>query len=139
GLSEQRLFEQIRQIEKVNSRLRGITVLASAEVDILEDGRLDYSNGVLKELDLTVCSIHSRFALDKDRQTERLMRAMDNPCFNILGHATGRLLLQREGYGLDIERLITHAKQRDCYFEINCSPNRLDLSDEHARMCKEAG
>jgi DNA polymerase (family X) len=94
---------------------------------------------VLKELDLTIRSIHSKFALRPSEQTERIMRAMDNPYFNILGHATGRLLLRREGYDPDIERLIAHAKDCGCYFEINSNPNRLDLSDEHARWVKDAG
>src|SRR5204862_883980 len=114
-------------------------ILKSAEVDILEDGRLDYSNSVLKELDLTVCSIHSRFAINREQQTERIMRAMDNPYFTILGHATGRLLTRREGYEIDIERVIGQAKTNGCFFEINSSPDRLDLSDEHANMAKDAG
>ncbi len=139
GLSEKRLYEQIKAIDRVNSRPSQITILKSAEVDILEDGRLDYPDALLKELDLTICSIHSRFALDPNKQTERIMRAMDNRYFSILGHATGRLLLQREGYEPDIERLIAHAKDCGCFFEINSSPNRLDLSDTRARMAKEAG
>jgi DNA polymerase (family X) len=139
GLSEKRLRAQHKTIDRINGRLKGITVLKSAEVDILEDGGLDYPNSLLKEFDLTVCSIHSKFALDKQRQTERLMRAMDNPFFNILGHATGRLLLRREGYEIDIERLFEHARECGCYFEINSNPNRLDLSDEHAKIAKDAG
>lgn len=139
GLSEGRLREQLKKIDKLNVKLRGITILKSAEVDILEDGSLDYSDSILKELDLTICSIHSRFALNSHVQTERIMRAMDNPHFNILGHATGRLLLKRPGYAPNIQRLIEHAAQCGCYFEINSSPDRLDLSDEHARSAKEAG
>src|SRR5215211_8269697 len=79
GLTEKRLREHIRAIDKLNARLKGFRILKSAEVDILEDGRLDYSNAMLKELDLTICSIHSRFSLDKEQQTERILRAMDNP------------------------------------------------------------
>jgi DNA polymerase (family 10) len=139
GLTEERLFEQIRLIDQFNRRAKKLVVLKSAEVDILEDGTLDYSNAVLRELDFTICSIHSRFALDKDRQTARILRAMDNPFFNILGHATGRLLLSREGYEIDMEKILQHAQANGCYFEINSSPNRLDLSDEHARMAKELG
>lgn len=139
GLSEQRLRQHIKAIDMLNARLSGIQILKSAEVDILEFGDLDYSNAMLKELDFTICSIHSRFGRNKQQQTERIMRAMDNPYFTILGHATGRLLLKREGYELDIERIIGHAKDRSCYFEINPSPDRLDLSDEHAKMAKEAG
>src|SRR5262249_23753592 len=108
-------------------------------VDILEDGRLDYPPSVLKELDLTICSIHSRFNLDRQRQTERILRAMDDRYFKILGHATGRMLLKRPGYELDMERIIEHAKQAGCCFEINANPNRLDLSDVHARLAKERG
>ncbi len=139
GLTESRLLKHIKAIDKLNAKLRGFRILKSAEVDILQDGRLDYSDAVLKELDLTVCSIHSRFALNKQQQTERILRAMDNPYFTILGHATGRLLLKREGYELDMGRVIKHAKANGCFFEINSSPDRLDLSDEHAKMAKEAG
>ncbi len=139
GLSEKRLFAHIKAIDKLNARLKGLTILKSAEVDILEDGSLDYSDAALKELDLTICSIHSRFALDKQRQTERILRAMDNPYFNFLGHATGRLLLKREGYEVDMERIMEHAKDRGCFFEINSSPDRLDLSAEHARLAKQRG
>jgi DNA polymerase (family 10) len=139
GLSEKRLLQHVKAIDKLNGRLKGFRILKSAEVDILEDGPLDYSNAVLKQLDFTICSIHSRFGLNREQQTERILRAMDNPYFSILGHATGRLLLKREGYELDIERIIDHAKAAGCLFEINSSPDRLDLSDEHAKLAKEAG
>src|SRR6185295_5294761 len=109
------------------------------EVDILIDGSLDYPNSLLRELDYTVCSIHSRFGLDKHKQTERILRAMDNRYFNILGHATGRLLLKRQGYEVDMVRLIEHAKETGCFFEINSSPDRLDLSDEHAQLARNQG
>jgi DNA polymerase (family 10) len=139
GLSEKRLLQHIKAIDRLNAKLMGLTILKSAEVDILDDGRLDYPKHILKHLDLTICSIHSRFALDKEQQTTRILRAMDNPYFNILGHATGRLLLKREGYQIDIERVIKQAKANSCFFEINSSPDRLDLSAEHARLAKEAG
>lgn len=139
GLTEKRLREHMRNIDKANAQLKGIRIIKSAEVDILEDGRLDYSNSILKELDFTICSIHSRFNLNKQQQTKRILRAMDNPYFTILGHATGRLLLKREGYELDIERILNHARSAGCYVEINSSPDRLDLSDEHARLAKERG
>jgi DNA polymerase (family X) len=133
------LRKQIRFIEKLNARLSGIRILKSAEVDILVDGALDYPNDLLRELDYTVCSIHSRFGLDRQQQTERILRAMDNQYFTILGHATGRLLLKRPGYELDMERVIEHARQRGCFFEINSSPDRLDLSPENARDAARAG
>jgi DNA polymerase (family 10) len=113
--------------------------LKSAEVDILVDGSLDYPDDLLKELDYTVCSIHSRFGLGKADQTNRIVRAMDNRYFNILGHATGRLLLKRPGYEIDIDRVIEHAQRNECYFEINSSPDRLDLSASNARLAREAG
>jgi DNA polymerase (family X) len=139
GVSVEDLWEQIRFIDKLNSRLNGIHVLKSAEVDILADGRLDYPDELLKELDYTVCSVHSRFGLGKQEQTERILRAMDNRYFHILGHATGRLLLKRPGYELEMDRIIQHAKQNGCFFEINSSPDRLDLSAENARLANEAG
>ncbi len=106
---------------------------------ILADGSLDYPDELLRELDYTVCSIHSRFGYGKGQQTERIMRAMDNRYFNILGHATGRLLLKRPGYEIDIERIVEHAKSAGCFFEINSSPDRLDLSEDNARFAAAAG
>jgi DNA polymerase (family 10) len=139
GVSISDLRAQIRRIDKLNSRLRGFRILKSAEVDILADGSLDYPDDLLRELDYTVCSIHSRFALNKDQQTERILRAIDNPYFTILGHATGRRLLQRPGYEIDIGRVVEHAKQAGCFFEINANPIRLDLRPEHARIARAAG
>jgi DNA polymerase (family 10) len=139
GVPAEDLWKQIRFIDKLNSRPTGIRVLKSAEVDILADGALDYPDELLKELDYTVCSVHSRFAFGKQEQTERILRAMDNRYFNILGHATGRLLLKRPGYELDMDRIIHHARQNGCFFEINSSPDRLDLSAENARLATEAG
>src|SRR6185437_967418 len=139
GLSIEDLWKQIRAIDKLNPKLGTIRVLKSAEVDILADGSLDYPDELLRELDYTVCSIHSRFGLGKQQQTERILRAMDNHYFTILGHATGRLLLKRPGYELDFERIIEHAKQNGCFFELNCSPDRLDISAENARLVREDG
>ena len=133
------LRAQIKAIDKLNGRLRGMRILKSAEVDILVDGTLDLADEVLRELDYTVCSIHSRFAMNREQQTERVLRAMDNRYFTILGHATGRLLLKRPGYELDFERIIRHAKERGCFFELNSSPDRLDLSAENARLVRAAG
>ena len=139
GLSEDDLWKQIRYIDALNAKGAAVKILKSAEVDILEDGALDYPDDLLHELDYTVCSIHSRFARGKAEQTERILRAMDNRYFTILGHATGRLLLKRPGYEIDIERVIEHARQRGCFFEINSSPDRLDLSASNARMARAAG
>jgi DNA polymerase (family 10) len=139
GLSVEDLWKQVRFIDKLNERIEGIRILKSSEVDILADGSLDYPDELLKELDYTVCSIHSRFGLGRIEQTERILRAMDNRYFNILGHATGRLLLKRPGYEIDIERVIAVARQNGCFFEINSSPDRLDLSAENARAAAMAG
>jgi DNA polymerase (family 10) len=139
GVSIEGLWQQIRYIDKLNEKINGIRILKSSEVDILLDGSLDYPDELLRELDYTVCSIHSRFGLNREQQTERIMRAMDNRYFNIMGHATGRLLLKRPGYEIDLERIIAHARQNACFFEINSSPDRLDLSAENARDAAAAG
>jgi DNA polymerase (family 10) len=139
GQSIENLRNQIRNIDKLNDQLAGFRVLKAAEVDILADGTLDLPDEVLRELDYTVCSIHSRFALDREHQTGRILRAMDNPYFTILGHATGRRLLKRPGYELDFERVIAHAGNRGCIFELNSSPERLDVSAENARLVRAAG
>jgi DNA polymerase (family X) len=139
GLSEEDLWKQIRSIDKLNGASDDIRILKSAEVDILADGSLDYPDALLKELDYTVCSIHSRFGLGNMEQTERILRAMDNRYFSILGHATGRLLLKRTGYEIDIGRVIEHARANGCYFEINSSPDRLDLPWAETRLAARAG
>ncbi|MGI9071432.1 MAG: PHP domain-containing protein [Bryobacteraceae bacterium] len=138
GVSVDDLWKQICFIDRLNERIDGIRILKSAEVDILADGSLDYPDELLKELDYTVCSIHSRFGLGNTAQTERILRAMDNRYFTILGHATRRKLLKRSGYEIDIERIIAHAKQNGCFFEINSSPDPLNLSAENARLAAMA-
>jgi DNA polymerase (family 10) len=139
GQSIEKLRAQIREIDKLNENLSGFRIFKSAEVDIVADGTLDLPDDVLRELDYTVCSVHSRFAMNREKQTERILRAMDNPYFTILGHATGRLLLKRPGYELDFERIIQHAKEQGRFFELNCSPDRLDVSAENARLVRAAG
>lgn len=139
GVSIDNLWTQIRRIDKLNAKGCGIRILKSAEVDILADGSLDYPDDLLAELDYTICSIHSRFALGKKEQTERILRAMDHPAFTILGHATGRLILHRTGYEIDLPRIVAHAKARKCFFEINADPDRLDLSSDNVREVAKAG
>jgi DNA polymerase (family 10) len=140
GVTEADLWAQLRHIDELNQRdANGVRILKSAEVDILGDGSLDYPDALLQELDYTVCSIHSRFGLSKTAQTERIMRAMDNRSFNILGHPTGRQLLRRPGYELDFERVVEHARENGCFLEINSNPDRLDLSAANARLAAQAG
>jgi len=139
GLDEKRLLKQIEQINLLNDKYPMITILKSMEVDILEDGSLDLSNEVLKELDIRVCSVHSKFKLPEEKQTERIIRAMDNPYFNILGHMTGRLLTSRSPYPLQIEKIFFAAKERNCFIEINSQPARLDINDIYCKQAKEIG
>ncbi|MDH3475947.1 MAG: DNA polymerase/3'-5' exonuclease PolX [Rhodospirillales bacterium] len=139
GLDAKRLARQIAEIERLNQRLDGIRVLKSSEVDILEDGSLDLPKDVLGRLDLTLCAVHSKFDLSREKQTERIIRAMDHPCFNILAHPTGRLLNARPAIRLDMERLLAAARERNCFLEVNAQPERLDLTDLHCRMAKELG
>jgi DNA polymerase (family X) len=139
GLDSKRLRAQIREIDRLNERLKGIVVLKSIEVDILEDGSLDLPDDVLKELDFTVCAIHSKFNLTRRRQTERILRAMDNPHFNILAHPSGRLIGRREPYELDLQKIIEGARERGCFLELNARPERLDLTDEDCKLARDMG
>ena len=139
GLDRKRLLGQVHAIDRLNARLDGITVLKSVEVDILEDGRLDLPDGVLKELDFTVCAIHYGFGYSRARQTARILRAMDNPYFSILAHPTGRLINAREAYDVDLERVLEAARERGRILELNAQPDRLDLDDRGCRLAKEMG
>ena len=139
GLDRRRLLQQVRAIDKLNAKLQGIVVLKSAEVDILDDGSLDLPDSVLKELDFTVCAIHYGLNRSREKQTERILRAMDNPYFTILAHPTGRLINAREPYDIDLERVLTAARERGRILEVNAHPDRLDLDDQGCRMAKEAG
>lgn len=139
GLNEKRLMQQIKVIDNLNMKLKNIRILKSIEMDILEDGRLDLPDRALKELDFTVCSIHSKFDLSEKKQTERIIRAMDNPYFNILAHPNGRLINRREPYALNLERVMHAAKDRGCFLELNAQPERIDLNDLQCMMAKDMG
>lgn len=139
GLDAQRLARQIDEIERLNDELSGIRVLKGIEVDILEDGRLDLPDAILARLDLVVGAVHSRFDLPRAKQTERILRAMDNPHFTILAHPSGRMLETREPYDVDMLRIIRHAKTRRCALELNAHPQRLDLLDTWCMSALEEG
>jgi DNA polymerase (family 10) len=139
GLDPQRLAAQIDEIDRLNDELQGIRLLKGSEVDILADGKLDLPDPLLKRLDLAVCAIHYRFELDARAQTERILRAMDNRYCSILAHPTGRLIGERPGYAVDLDRVLEGAKQRGCFIELNAHPSRLDLDDVHCRAAKEMG
>ncbi|BFU92942.1 MAG: hypothetical protein NTAFB01_41290 [Nitrospira sp.] len=139
GLDVTRLSKHIEEIDRIRESVTGLYLLKSAEVDILEDGSLDLPDEILRKLDLTVCAVHSHFHLSRNKQTERIIRAMDNPYFTIFAHPTGRLLGERQSYELDLERIIKAALERRCFLELNAQPLRLDLSDVHCRLAKEMG
>lgn len=139
GLDSKRLIEQIRTIDKLNEKLSDFVVLKAIEVDILESGELDLPDSVLRELDFTVCSVHYKFDLPRKKQTERIVRAMDNPYFNVLGHPSGRLINKREAYDVDLEAVMKAARDRGCHLEVNAQPDRMDLSDDACILAKQLG
>ncbi len=139
GLDEKKLAEQAREIEEARARFPDIHILHGIEVDILEDGSLDLPDEALSRLDIVVAAIHSKFKLSKEKQTERLLRAIDNPRVDIVAHPTGRLIGEREGYDLDMERVMEHARARGCILELNAQPSRLDLNDVNLKLAKEMG
>jgi DNA polymerase (family 10) len=139
GLDADRLSRQLDEIDRANDEIGGIRILKSSEVDILADGSLDLPDRVLKRLDLAVCAIHYKFDLDAEAQTERVLRAMDNRYCTILAHPTGRLLGEREGYAVDLERVMQGARERGCFIELNAHPARLDLDDVHCRLARDMG
>ena len=139
GLSVERLLEQGAEIRELNRQLTGFRVLHGTEMDILGDGRLDFPDDVLKELDVVVASIHSGFNNSKEVMTARIVAAMRNPHVSIIGHPTGRILGEREGYQLDMEQVLQVAKETGTALEINAYPMRLDLEDRHVRRAKELG
>jgi DNA polymerase (family 10) len=139
GLDAGGLAKQIDKIDAMNEKLGDIRILKAIEVDILEDGSLDLPNDILERLDLTLCSIHSNFGLSREKQTERIIRAMDNPNFRILAHPTTRIIGVREPIEVDVERLMKAALERNCFMEVNAQPDRLDLNDVYAKLAKEMG
>lgn len=139
GIDEKKLAQQIAAIDKINAKFKNFQILKSIEVDILDDGSLDLSDSILKELDFTVCAIHYKFNLPREQQTERVLRAMDNPYFNIFAHPTGRLINKRDPYDIDLEKIMRKAKECGCILELNAQPDRLDLNDIHCQMAKEIG
>lgn len=139
GLDPQRLSKQADEIDRLNATLQGITILKGIEVDILEDGSLDLPDSALKRLDIVVGAVHGGFDLPRRRQTERLLRALENPYLTILAHPCGRLIGEREPYDIDVLALIRRAKARGCFLELNGQPDRLDLNDVHCQMARDEG
>jgi len=139
GFDPKRLEQQIDEIDKLNDEYPNFRILKGIEVDILKDGSLDLPDEVLEKLDLTVCSVHYELDLSAEKMTERIIRAMDNPNFNILGHPSDRLINERDPYRIDMDKIMDAAIQRGCYMELNAHPDRLDLNDHHCRMARDKG
>ncbi len=139
GLDPARLSRQIREIDRVNEKFDGFTILKGIEIDILKDGRLDLPDSSLSQLGVVVAAVHSHFDLSRQAQTDRIVRAMENRHVSILAHPTGRLIGDREAYDIDMDRIIAAARDLGCYIEINAEPDRLDLNDIHAHAARTAG
>ena len=139
GLDEKRLRQQIEEIDRLNERLEGITILKGIECDILEDGTMDLPDSVLKELDLVIGAVHYKFNLSKKEQTRRVVKAMQNPYVSILAHPTGRIIGHRNPYELDMGEIFRACKNEKVALELNAQPERLDIDDIYAKSAKEEG
>jgi DNA polymerase (family X) len=139
GLDETRTLAHAEQIRKLSKTLKGFTVLAGAEVDILSDGRLDLADDCLAALDIVIVSLHSQLQQDEDDTTRRVIKALEHPSVDVLGHPTARWLLRREGARLKLDKVIDAAVANGVALEINSQPHRLDLCDSHARLARDRG
>jgi DNA polymerase (family X) len=139
GMDEKRTLAQIKKIRAAQERVPGIRLLAGIEVDILKNGTLDLSNDVLAQLDVVVASVHSYMQLDRAAMTDRILAAIENPYVQIIAHPTGRLVLRREAFDYDMEKVLDAAKKNGVTVECNAYPDRLDLKDIHLRMAKQRG
>ena len=139
GLNEKALARHLKEIDKANGEISGIRILKGVEVDILGDGTLDLKDQILKECDVVLGSVHSRFNLEEAEMTKRIIRAIKNPCVHILAHPTGRLILEREPYRVNLKEVMQAAVDHGVVLEINAYPDRLDLRDADARMARDMG
>jgi DNA polymerase (family X) len=139
GMDEKRTLEQIKKIRSAQARVPGIRLLAGIEVDIKKNGSLDLDDEVLAQLDVVVASVHSYMSLERSEMTERLLAAIENPYTQIIAHPTGRLLLRREPFVYEIEKVLAAAAQAGVAMECNAYPDRLDLCDVHLRLAKQSG
>lgn len=139
GMDERRTLEQIKKIRAAQSKVPGIRLLAGIEVDILKSGKLDLNDEVLAQLDVVVASVHSYMNLGREEMTDRMLAAIENPYVQIIGHPTGRILLRREAFDYEMEKILDAAKKHGVVMECNAYPDRLDLKDVHLRMAKERG
>ena len=139
GLSEKELIQHLKKIDAANKKIKGITILKGSEVDISPEGKLDYKESILKELDVVIAAVHSKFGMKKQEMTKRIVSAMQNKYVNILAHPTGRLLGKRDPYEIDMDMILEEAKKTGTYIELNSYPERLDLFDIYCRKAKELG
>ncbi len=139
GMDPRKAADQIEAIDRYNETHAGLTILKGMEVDILEDGSLDMDPAILRELDIVVAAIHTKFSLSKEAQTRRLRKAMDNPLVHVIAHPTGRLIGKRSPLSLHLHQIYRHAAENGVFLEINSQPERLDLSDVNIIEAKEAG
>jgi DNA polymerase (family X) len=139
GLKPDAVIAQHAEIDRLNSSDLGILVLKGVEADILADGQIDYDPELLDRFDYVIASVHSRFSMNRETMTARVLRALDDPHVTILGHPTGRLLLSREGYAIDMEAVIEKAAERGVALEINADPHRLDLDWRHCQLARSLG
>ncbi len=139
GLGAAEMHAHLDAVEALAATVPDVRILRSAEVDILPDGSLDLPDDVLARMDIVVCAVHDPARQDRATLTERVLRAMDRPWFDILAHPTGRLIGTRAPYPLDLERVMRGAVERGCYLEVNAQPDRMDLDDVACRMAHELG
>lgn len=139
GMDEKRLIKHIDKIRKIDSKTKGIKILAGAEVDILGDGKLDIEDEVLAELDIVIAAVHSKFSLPKDKQTARILKALDNKYVNALAHPSGRLIITRKALELDLDKIFRKAARNNVFLEINTHGQRIDLNDVNCMRAKELG
>jgi DNA polymerase (family 10) len=138
-VSPDALLRHVEAVHEVDGRLDGIRVLAGSEVNVLLDGSLDYEDELLEQLDWIVASVHTSFRIGGDAMTARIVRAIEHPLVDVLGHPTGRLIGRRPGYDVDVAALIDAASRTGTFLEINGQPDRRDLNDTHARAAAAAG
>jgi DNA polymerase (family 10) len=139
GLDERRALDHASRVRALNGRFEGLTLLAGIECDILEDGTMDLADDCLAQLDIVIASVHSRFSQDESQMTDRLLKALECPWVDVLGHPTGRLLLKREPVRVNLEQVITAAVRHGVALEINSQVDRLDMNASNARLARERG
>ena len=139
GLDEERLAEHLKEVDKANDQIKGFQILKSVEVDVMPDGSLDLEDRILSECDVVVASVHFQTRMPPEEMTARILKGFENPNVSILAHPTGRLVLEREAFQFDMEKVFAAAKEAGIFLEINAHPHRLDLNDIHCRQAKEAG